>query len=282
MQLFSTVQEMHEYSREQRALGKSIGFVPTMGCLHEGHLTLMKEAKKNCDVVIASVFVNPIQFGPNEDYDAYPRQIERDALALEQVGVDALFCPSVKEMYPKGYHTYIEVENEFTNKLCGAKRPGHFRGVATVVTKLMNITAAEHAFFGQKDAQQVVVLSRVVADLNLPIQIHMVPIVREPSGLAYSSRNAYLSSIEKKQALILSQSLQKAKTAYLAGERNRECLIQVVTETLAQEKMAVVDYVQAYTFPELEEFSSYTGKIIIAIAVYIGKTRLIDNIILGE
>ena len=193
MKIFRTVKEMQAFSREQKKAGKVIGLVPTMGALHEGHLTLMRTAKAACDVVIASVFVNPTQFGPNEDYDAYPRRFEEDCRKLESVGVDAVFHPEPSEMYPKGYCTYVNVEGDITHKLCGAQRPIHFRGVATVVTKLINITGADEAFFGQKDAQQVVVVRRFVSDLNLPVHINMVPIVREESGLARSSRNAYMS-----------------------------------------------------------------------------------------
>ena len=194
MKILRTVKEIQEYTREIKKAGKTIGLVPTMGALHEGHLTLMRAARQAADVVIASVFVNPVQFGPNEDYDAYPRQFEADCAKLETVPVDAVFHPEPSEMYPAGYSTYVNVEGDITHKLCGAKRPGHFRGVATVVTKLMNLARADKAFFGQKDAQQVVVIKRFTADLNLPVEVVMVPICREESGLARSSRNVYLSA----------------------------------------------------------------------------------------
>lgn len=282
MEVFRTVTEMRAYGAAQRAAGKKVALVPTMGCLHEGHLSLMKAAKQECDTVIASVFVNPVQFGPNEDYEAYPRQEEKDREALERAGVDAMFCPTPTDMYPSGYGTYVQVESEITKKLCGAKRPGHFRGVATVVTKLMNITGATHAFFGQKDAQQVVVIRRFVEDLNLPVTIHMVPIVREETGLARSSRNTYLSREEKASALILSQSLAKAEAAFQQGERNATALKQLVTTSLRQEPLARIDYVELYTFPALQDIETIQEEpVLLAIAVYIGKTRLIDNCILG-
>ena len=258
-----------------------IGLVPTMGALHEGHLTLMRTAREKCDVVIASVFVNPVQFGPNEDYDAYPRRFEEDCQKLESVGVDAVFHPEPKEMYPDGYGTYVNVESAFTGKLCGGQRPGHFRGVATVVTKLMNLSRAQEAFFGQKDAQQVLVIRRFVKDLNIQVNINMVPIVREESGLARSSRNAYLSPEEKTAALVLSRSLKKAEAAYEAGEKSVEALKKVVREEIATEPMAVIDYVELYSFDELKEIETVNGESLLAIAVKIGKTRLIDNIILG-
>ena len=279
MKILRTVAEITEFAKAAQQAGKVIGLVPTMGALHEGHLTLMRTAREKCDVVIASVFVNPVQFGPNEDYDAYPRRSEEDCQKLESVGVDAVFHPEPKEMYPDGYGTYVNVESAFTGKLCGGQRPGHFRGVATVVTKLMNLSRAQEAFFGQKDAQQVLVIRRFVKDLN--IQVNMVPIVREESGLARSSRNAYLSPEEKTAALVLSRSLKKAEAAYEAGEKSVEALKKVVREEIATEPMAVIDYVELYSFDELKEIETVNGESLLAIAVKIGKTRLIDNIILG-
>lgn len=245
-------------------------------------MTLMRAARSACDVVIASVFVNPVQFGPNEDYDKYPRQFDADCAKLAAEGVDAVFHPSPEEMYPAGYGTYITVENGITDVLCGARRPGHFRGVATVVTKLMNITRADKAFFGQKDAQQVAVVRRFVADLNLPVEVCMVPICREASGLARSSRNSYMSAEEKQAAVVLSRSLKAAKAAYEAGERDAEALKRITREELATEPLAKVDYVDLYTYPALQETTTVTEQSLLAIAVFIGKTRLIDNIILGE
>lgn len=282
MKVLRTIKEIKEYAKTQKQAGKIIGLVPTMGALHEGHLTLMRAAREKCDIVIASVFVNPVQFGPNEDYDAYPRRFEEDCKKLETVPVDAVFHPEPAEMYPDCYATYVNVEGEITHKLCGAQRPGHFRGVATVVTKLMNLSRADEAFFGQKDAQQVVVISRFVEDLNINVHINMVPIVREESGLARSSRNQYLSADEKKAALVLSRSLKAAKMLYADGENKVAELKKVVSDILEAEPMATVDYVELYSFPGLLSIEEVKGPALLAIAVKIGKTRLIDNVILGK
>lgn len=281
MKIFRTVKEMQEFALRLKQEGRRIGLVPTMGALHEGHLTLMRAAKEATDFVIASVFVNPTRFGPNEDFDAYPRRFEEDCRKLESVGVDAVFHPQAADMYPQGFCTYVNVDGDITHKLCGAQRPIHFRGVATVVTKLFNITQADEAFFGQKDAQQVVVVCRFVQDLNLPVHINMVPIVREESGLARSSRNVYLSPEEKTAALVLSRSLRLAKDAYEKGERNAAVLKALVTKEIAREPLAAIDYVDLFSFPALEAIETVDEKSLLALAVRIGKTRLIDNIILG-
>ncbi len=281
MKIFRTVKEMQEFALRLKQEGRRIGLVPTMGALHEGHLTLMRAAKEATDFVIASVFVNPTQFGPNEDFDAYPRRFEEDCRKLESVGVDAVFHPQAADMYPQGFCTYVNVDGDITHKLCGAQRPIHFRGVATVITKLFNITQADEAFFGQKDAQQVVVVCRFVQDLNLPVHINMVPIVREESGLARSSRNVYLSPEEKTAALVLSRSLRLAKDAYEKGERNAAVLKALVTKEIAGEPLAAIDYVDLFSFPALEAIETVDEKSLLALAVRIGKTRLIDNIILG-
>ena len=279
LKVMTTVAEVQAYSKEMKAAGKCIGLCPTMGALHEGHMTLCRAARASCDVVIASVFVNPVQFGPNEDYEKYPRQFAADCEKLEAEGVDAVFHPAPEEMYPAGYGTYVNVESDITKVLCGARRPGHFRGVATVVTKLMNLTRADRAFFGQKDAQQVAVVRRFVADLNLPVEVVMVPICREESGLARSSRNVYLSPAEREAALVLSRSLRKAKAAFDGGERSAEQLKEITRAELATEPLARVDYVDLYTFPALQPVAEVTETSLLAIAVYIGKTRLIDNVI---
>ena len=281
MRVLSTIAEITEYTAELKKAGKTIGLVPTMGALHEGHLTLMRAARADNDVVIASVFVNPIQFGPNEDYDKYPRMFEADCAKLESVNVDAVFHPDPAEMYPQGFCTYVNVDGEFTRKLCGASRPGHFRGVATVVTRLMNLSRADRAYFGQKDAQQVCVIKRFVNDLNIPVQVVMVPINREDSGLARSSRNAYLSDTEKQQALCLSRSLRKAEEAYAGGEKNVAALLKIVRDELAAEPAADVEYVELYDFPTLEPIETVEKESLMAMAVRIGKTRLIDNNIIG-
>jgi pantoate--beta-alanine ligase len=280
IKVFTTTKQMREYVMACKKNGQTIGLVPTMGALHDGHLSLMQAAKAKCDVTIASVFVNPVQFGPNEDYDAYPRQFEADCQKLDQAGVDAVFHPSPDEMYPEGYTTYVTVDGSLTNRLCGASRPGHFRGVATVVTKLLNITQADRAFFGQKDAQQVVVISRFVRDLNIPVQIEIVPIFRAASGLALSSRNAYLSEKESEKALVLSKSLQMAKEAYQKGEVRTDQLKNIVKNNLQAEAAAKVEYVELYSFPDLKEIDEVQEKALLAIAVKIGTVRLIDNVLL--
>ena len=282
MKILKTIEEIKAFAGEMSKAGKKIGLVPTMGALHEGHLTLMREARKECEIVIASVFVNPTQFGPNEDYDAYPRKFEEDCQKLEQEGIDAVFHPEPEIMYPQGYLTYVNVEGDITDRLCGARRPGHFRGVATVLTKLFNLSRATDAYFGQKDAQQVVVVRRFVEDLNIPVRIHMVPIVREESGLARSSRNMYLSSEEREAALVLSRSLKKAEAAFAGGEKDTFALKKLVREELAGEKLAEIDYVELYSFPALQELAKVDQPALLAIAVKIGKTRLIDNVILSS
>jgi len=281
LKVMTTVAEVQAYSKEMKAAGKRIGLCPTMGALHEGHMTLCRAARASCDVVIASVFVNPVQFGPNEDYEKYPRQFAADCEKLEAEGVDAVFHPAPEEMYPEGYGTYVNVESDITKVLCGARRPGHFRGVATVVTKLFHLAQPDRAYFGQKDAQQVAVVRRFVADLNLPVEVNMVPICREESGLARSSRNAYMSAEEKKAALVLSRSLRAARAAYEQGECRAEVLKKVTADELAKEPLAKIDYVDLYTYPALQATDNVTEPCLLAIAVYIGKTRLIDNIILG-
>lgn len=281
IKVLTTVAEVKSFVRAVKKAGKTIGLVPTMGALHEGHLTLMRHAKKNADVVIASVFVNPTQFGPNEDFDAYPREFSRDCEKLDSVGVDAVFHPSAEEMYPKGYTAYVTVDGDITNKLCGAKRPGHFRGVATVVTKLFNITEADKAFFGQKDAQQVVVIKRFVCDLNMNVEVNMVPIVRAEDGLALSSRNKYLSDKGKKAALVLSQSLKEAQKAFKSGKKSVTELKALITEKIQAEPLAQIDYIDIYTFPDLEECEMIVKEALVALAVKFGTTRLIDNTILG-
>ena len=280
MQILHTVPEIVAFRKAAQAAGKTIGLVPTMGALHEGHITLMRAARSACDVVITSVFVNPVQFGPHEDFDKYPRTFAADCEKLEAAGVDAVFHPEPADMYPEGYCTYVNVEGDIVHKLCGAQRPGHFRGVATVVTKLINLSGADEAYFGQKDAQQVVVVRRFVEDLNLPVHINMVPIVREPEGLARSSRNRYLSPAEKTAALVLSRSLKKARAAFDDGERDTAKLQQIVRDELATEKLAVIDYVELNAFPSLKPLPVVNQDALLAIAVKIGKTRLIDNIIL--
>ena len=279
MKVVETIKEMHEFISTIRREGKTIGLVPTMGALHEGHLTLMRQAKKECDVVVASIFVNPTQFGPNEDYEAYPRTWENDKRAAESAGIDMIFHPSPIEMYPEPTKTWVSVEG-ITDKLCGKSRPIHFRGVATVVTKLFHIVQPDKGFFGQKDAQQVLVLKRMVSDLNLPLEIVMVPIVREADGLALSSRNAYLSLAERRAALVLSKSLGSARKLIGQGETDVSKLKGMVQEQISLEPLAEIEYVEIYSFPELEDINIVTKSALLALAVKFGNTRLIDNTIL--
>ena len=280
MEILRTIQEIQAFSKKIKETGKTIGLVPTMGALHEGHITLAEYARKQCDVVIVSIFVNPAQFGPNEDYAAYPRCFDEDCKKLQVAGVDAVFHPKPEDMYPQGYCTYVNVNGDITDKLCGAQRPGHFRGVATVVTKLIHLARADNAFFGQKDAQQVVVVRAFTEDLNIPCTIVMVPIVREASGLARSSRNRYLSPKEKTAACVLSRSLLQAKNAFTQGNHDAESLKEIVTQCLQKEPLVSIDYVALYTYPSLKEVKILVEPCLLAIAVRIGTIRLIDNVIL--
>ena len=279
MFIYHTIAEVREFVRQVRVKGSSIGFVPTMGYLHEGHLELMRRAKEKCDCVIVSIFVNPTQFGPGEDLERYPRDLERDARLAEGAGVDAIFNPEAKEIYPPGYCTYVDVER-ITERLCGFSRPGHFRGVATVVTKLFNIVKPDKAFFGQKDAQQVLVIQRMAADLNLEVGVVNVPTVREQDGLAMSSRNVYLDAGQRQAALVLSRSLKMAADVVRAGEHSAAKIRQLVIEMIKAEPLADIDYVEIYGHPELEPVELIEGPALLAMAVKIGQTRLIDNAIL--
>lgn len=280
IKVIEKIDAMRAYIKEARLAGKKIGLVPTMGALHEGHLTLMRQAKEACDVVVASIFVNPTQFGPNEDFAAYPRKFENDCRLAEKVGVDVIFHPQPSEMYRPGYSTYVNV-NGITDKLCGQSRTGHFQGVATVVTKLFNIVQPDLAFFGQKDAQQCLVIQRMTDDLNMDLRIVMVPTVRDENGLALSSRNAYLSPEERQAALVLSQSLQLADQAVKTGERNIAALQEMVRAKIQSEPRAEIDYIAIYQYPDLLTADTLSDKALLALAVRFGKTRLIDNIILS-
>ena len=279
--IIETVKELREYLAGQRAAGKTVGFVPTMGFLHEGHLSLIREAKAENDVVVVSDFVNPTQFGPNEDFESYPRNIERDTELALSAGADVIFYPSVSEMYPPESSTYVEVEGNITRVLCGASRPTHFRGVTTVVNKLFNIVEPDKAYFGQKDAQQVAVLTKMVKDLHMDIELIICPIVREPDGLAMSSRNTYLSAEERKQAVILNQALKKAKNAFANGEKDVVKLTGIITDKINEMPLAVIDYVSILDFPSLKPIITIEKDALGAVAVKFGKTRLIDNEILG-
>lgn len=273
------VAQMRGESERLRGLGKRIGIVPTMGFLHEGHLTLIKLAKRHVDIVITTVFVNPAQFGPSEDFTRYPRSIERDTQLAFQAGTDILFTPATESIYPPGYHTFIEVE-KITAVLEGKSRPGHFRGVATIVLKLFNITKPHAAVFGQKDAQQVAVIRQMVSDLNLDVELIVSPIVREADGLAMSSRNTYLSETQRAQAPVLYQSLKLAEHLIRIGERNAGIVIHQMKDLIAKNSIAVVDYVSIADATTLEELAQCRGNMLVSLAARFGTTRLIDNITL--
>jgi pantoate--beta-alanine ligase len=280
MKIIRIIDEMKNEMREHRSQGDIIGFVPTMGYLHKGHLSLIRESVKKNECTVVSIYVNPTQFGPGEDYEQYPRDLDRDAKILTEEGVDYLFIPKDREMYPKGYKTYVEV-HDLQDVMCGESRPGHFRGVCTVVLKLFNITKPHRAYFGQKDAQQAVILKKMVEDLNMDVQISSLPIVREKDGLALSSRNNLLSSEQRKAALCLYQSLQRAKKLFAEGEKNSHKIIDMIRNHIEKEKFAKIDYVVIVNKNNLESLPKIIkGETLIALAVYIGRVRLIDNIII--
>lgn len=259
---------------------KRVGLVPTMGALHEGHLSLVRAARRQCEVVAVSLFVNPTQFGPQEDFSKYPRTFDKDCEMLQKEGVDLLFAPSVEDMYPKGMVTHVMVDG-LSERLCGRSRPGHFRGVTTVVSKLFHIVEPEAAFFGQKDAAQVAIIGRMVGDLDLPVEIVVCPIVREPDGLAMSSRNAYLDREQRKSALVLYRSLMRVQQLFNHGERSAAGLIAAGKEVFAQEPSVRLDYFEIVDPENLEPLSQVSQRSLVAVAAFVGTTRLIDNIELG-
>ena len=260
---------------------KSLALVATMGYLHEGHLSLIRAAKKENDKIIVSIFVNPMQFGVNEDLDKYPRDLKRDSKLCEEEGVDILFCPSVSDMYPQGFCSYVDM-NSLTDNLCGASRPGHFRGVCTVLIKLFNITGANRAYFGQKDAQQCAVVKRMVKDLNLDIEIKICPIVREEDNLAKSSRNVYLDTRQRNSALCLSRALSLAKKMIDEGEKEVKKIKAVMMKELEKEREARLDYLSIVDPKSMQDLDEIKDEVLVALAVFIGKTRLIDNYLRGE
>ena len=278
MKIVETIQQVREQVKEWRKQGLTVGLVPTMGYLHEGHKSLIDCAVAENDRVVVSVFVNPMQFGPKEDLASYPRDLDRDAAVCESAGAALVFHPEPSEMYHDDFSSFVDMST-LTGGLCGKTRPIHFRGVCTVVSKLFNIVVPDKAYFGQKDAQQLAVIRRMVRDLNIDIEIVGCPIVREEDGLAKSSRNTYLSEEERRAALILSQSLKKGKALLETGETDAAKLRTVIANTLATEPLAKVDYVEVVGWDTLEPVESINGPILTAIAVYIGKTRLIDNFI---
>ena len=281
MQVITKIGQLKQIVHTAKREGKTVGLVPTMGYLHEGHLTLMRRARQEQGLVIATLFVNPLQFGPQEDYADYPRDLERDCKFAESTGIDVLFAPSVDEMYPAGNGkilSFVDVE-KITATLCGASRPGHFRGVATVVTKLFNIAEADVAYFGQKDAQQVAVIRRMTEDLNMNVKIVAVPIVREPDGLAMSSRNKYLDPAQRQAALVLSRSLEQAASLLTAGERDSALILAAVRELIDQQPLAEIDYVSLVDPLSLAAIERVEQQALLALAVKFGKTRLIDNML---
>ena len=280
MKVVKTIKEVREIVSSWQRDGLTVGLVPTMGYLHEGHQSLISKSVSENDRTVVSVFVNPIQFGPNEDLEAYPRDLKRDMEAVEAVGGDLIFNPEPAEMYPSHFTSFIDT-TETTELLCGAVRPVHFRGVCTVVGKLFNIVTPDRAYFGQKDAQQLATIRRFVRDLNFGLEIVPCPIVREADGLAKSSRNTYLSPAERKAALILSKSLALGKKAVDEGERDASKVVSIITESLQTEPLARIDYVEVVDFENIQRVETISGETLVAIAVYIGKTRLIDNFIVN-
>jgi pantoate--beta-alanine ligase len=283
MEIINRRQRMSSVARKiRREQDRTIGLVPTMGALHQGHLSLVREARRMCDVVVVSVFVNPAQFAPGEDYERYPRDLTKDTALLTDYNVDYIFAPTAEEIYPRGFASYVNVE-KLSDQLEGGSRPGHFRGVATIVTILLNTVRPDFAFFGQKDAQQALIIRRLVRDLAFDTEIVILPTVREDSGLAISSRNLYLNQEEQSSAAIIHQALNRAKTAYKEGERSASRLEILVRSTIELEPRARVDYVQVVDAESLEHLERIDERpVLIAVAAYIGKTRLIDNVVLNK
>ena len=280
MKVCTTILEARAACGEARGSGKRLGLVPTMGALHEGHLSLVRAAKSQCDAVAVSIFVNPTQFGPTEDLSKYPRQFERDRQLLEKEGVEILFAPLVEEIYPHGEVTWVLVES-LSEKLDGRSRPGHFRGVTTIVAKLFHIVEPATAFFGQKDAAQLAVIRRMVGDLNFPVEIVAAPIVREADGLAMSSRNAYLSREDRGRALVLQRALQETQQQFNAGERSAAKLISAGREVFASEPQVTLDYFEVVDPDTLDPVERISGRTLVAVAALVGATRLIDNVVLN-
>ena len=281
MEIIDFCEVMQKTSETFRRSGQTIGLVPTMGFFHDGHLELMKAGKRLSDRLVVSIFVNPAQFGPSEDYESYPRDLERDLSKAREVDVDIVFCPSNEEMYPQGFQTNVKVQ-EVTKHLCGLSRPSHFEGVTTVVAKLFNITMPHLAVFGQKDYQQLTVISRMVKDLNMAVKIVGVPIVREPDGLAMSSRNTYLSAEERESALCLKKSLDLADSLFNQGERNPDKILGDVKQLIRDHPLTEIDYVKICHPATLEDMETVEERSLLALAVKVGKTRLIDNCLLGR
>lgn len=279
MKVVETINEVRLYIKEWKKEGLTVGFVPTMGYLHEGHMSLVEAAKESCDKVVVSIFVNPMQFGPKEDLSSYPRDFNRDTLLCEAHGVDLIFNPQNEEIYFDDFCSFVDM-NTLTSSLCGKSRPTHFRGVQTVVLKLFNIVQPDKAFFGQKDAQQLAVINRMVRDLNVDVKVIGCPIIREEDGLAKSSRNTYLNTEERKAALILNRSLLKAKELISKGETKTELIKDIIRKEILKEPLAKEDYIEIVSFNTFMPIETFEQPCLVAIAVFIGKTRLIDNFII--
>jgi pantoate--beta-alanine ligase len=279
MRIVTSISETRNLVKEQQARGDRVGLVPTMGFFHEGHISLMRAAREECSYVVVSLFVNPAQFGPGEDLEDYPRDLDRDADMAEAVGVDLLFLPRVEDIYPEHYHTYVNVE-EITSRLCGAARPGHFRGVATVVAKLFHIIPADRAYFGLKDAQQLLVIRKMVRDLDFDIEVVVCPTVRESDGLAMSSRNIYLEPAERSAATVLYRSLRLAEEMVRRGEKDPDKVIAAMRGLIAEEPMVRPEYVEAVDWCLLEPVDRLQGEVLFVLAARVGKARLIDNVLI--
>jgi len=279
MRIVAAADEMRRIVRELRSQGKSVGLVPTMGCFHEGHISLMRAAREECDYVVVSLFINPTQFGPEEDFEDYPRDLSRDAQMAEEAGVDCIFHPRAEEMYHQPYLTYVNVE-DITETLCGAERPGHFQGVTTIVAKLFNIVPAHRGYFGMKDAQQALVILKMVEDLDFDMDIVVCPTVREEDGLAKSSRNMYLEPEEREAASVLYRSLQLAGRLVSEGERDAGRILEEMKKLYSEEPLVEPEYIEAVDYRLLKPVDRLQGEVLIAVAARVGKARLIDNILL--
>jgi len=279
MKIIRSIKEMVKFSQDNRRKAKSIGFVPTMGALHQGHLSLIRQARKENDIVVVSIFVNPAQFSPGEDFRQYPRDLKRDAGLCRQEGVDYIFYPDAGQMYPAGYRTYVTVD-KLSDVLCGKSRPGHFKGVATVVTKLFNIVNPDAAYFGQKDAQQAIIIKRMASDLNMPLKIKVMPTVRAKDGLALSSRNVYLGKQERKDALVLCGALKAAAHLVKAGARDPAKVIKKIRQIIRAKKAVKIDYISIVDLDKLEPVKRISVSCLLVLAVRVGKTRLIDNVVI--
>ena len=280
MRIVSSLKTIRTLTERLKIKGKSIGFVPTLGALHQGHLSLIRQAAAENDIVVVSIFVNPIQFGPKENYRRYPRNLRLDARLCRREGADVIFFPDAQQMYTGNYKTYVIVQ-DLSDVLCGKFRPGHFKGVATVVTKLFNIVAPDIAYFGQKDAQQAIIIKKVVEDLNIPVRIKVMPTVREEDGLAMSSRNAYLNKEERRDAAVLYQALILAKNLIKQGSVDSSGIIRKMRRLINKKKSACIQYISVVKHKDLQPMDKIRGKVLIALSVWIGKTRLIDNIVIG-